>query len=84
MADSRGMYCKRCYANLDQAIEYRCRRCGRGFRADDRNTYLSRPFPSRRKMIVHTLITLVLSTIVSFAVAAVLALAQLKYIHSGH
>jgi len=35
-------------------------------------------------MIVHTLITLVLATLVSFVVATILALAQLKYIHSGH
>jgi hypothetical protein len=35
-------------------------------------------------MIVHTLLTLLLSTIVSAVVAGVLALGQLKYIHSGH
>jgi hypothetical protein len=35
-------------------------------------------------MIAHTLITLVLSTIVSLVVAGFLAIAQMKFIHSGH
>jgi hypothetical protein len=78
------MFCKRCYANLDQATYSRCVRCGHEFQAEDPSSYLERPFPSRGKMIAHTLITLVLATLVSFAVACFLALAQLKFIHSGH
>jgi hypothetical protein len=35
-------------------------------------------------MIMHTLITLVLATLVSMAVASCLATAQLKFLHSGH
>ena len=78
------MFCKRCYANLDQATHSRCARCGRVFNAGAPASYLSRPFPSRRRMIVHTLITLVLSTLVSFLVAGFLAFAQLNRLHSGH
>lgn len=84
MANDRPMFCKRCYANLNQATDSHCLRCGRKFDADRPSTYLERPFPSRTKMIVHTLITLLLATIVSVVVADMLALAQLKYIHSGH
>jgi hypothetical protein len=35
-------------------------------------------------MIVHTVITLLLATVVSCIVAGLLSLAQLKFIHSGH
>jgi uncharacterized paraquat-inducible protein A len=84
MATDHPMFCKRCYANLDQATDACCLRCGRKFLPQDSSSYLHRPFPSRIKMIVHTLITLVLATLVSFVVATILALAQLKYIHSGH
>jgi hypothetical protein len=54
------------------------------FDVNDPFSYLQRPFPSRRKMVVHTLTTLVLATLVSVVVAWFLALAQIKYIHSGH
>ncbi len=84
MATDHRIFCKRCYANLDQSTDSRCARCGRKFLAEDPSTYLERPFPSRGKMIMHTLMTLVLATVVSCAVAAFLALAQLKFIHSGH
>lgn len=84
MANDTRMFCRRCYANLDQAIDFRCLRCDRKFDPTDPSSYLAQPFPSRSKMIVHTLLTLLLSTIVSAVVAGVLALGQLKYIHSGH
>jgi hypothetical protein len=84
MADDQPMFCRRCYANLNQATHSRCARCNHGFNADIPASFLPRPFPSRRRMIVHTLITLVLSTLVSFVVAGFLAMAQIKYIHSGH
>jgi hypothetical protein len=84
MANDRGMFCKRCYANLDQARDGRCLRCGRRFVENDLSSYLERPFPSRVRMFVHTLITLVLATVVSAVVAGFLALAQLKFVHSGH
>lgn len=85
MDTNRPRFCKRCYANLDQATDdSRCLRCGRKFDAGNPSTYLERPFPSRTKIIVHTLINLALATIVSFVVAGVLAMAQIKYIHSGH
>ena len=78
------MYCRKCYADLDQAVDSSCARCGRQFSAQDPSSYLNRPFPSIGWMIVHSLITLTLATIVSVAVAFFLALAQLKFIHSGH
>ena len=84
MGTDPGMFCKRCYANLDQALDSRCLRCGREFSAHDAGTYLTRPFPSRGKLILHTALMLLLSTIVSVVVAGCLGLAQLKYIHSGH
>ena len=84
MPPNEAMYCKRCYADLNQATEFRCARCGRRFNPSEKRTYLPRPFPSRRRIIAHTILTLILSTIVSFAIAVFLGAAQLKYIHSGH
>lgn len=84
MTADQPMFCRRCYANLNQATHCRCLRCGRKFDPDNPSSFLARPFPSRTKIIVHTLITLVLATIVSCVVAGVLAMAQIKYIHSGH
>jgi uncharacterized paraquat-inducible protein A len=84
MANEPRMFCKRCYANLDQATESQCARCGRAFSALDPTSYLRRPFPSRTKMVVQTVIMLVLSAVTSLVVAGCLALAQLKFVHSGH
>ena len=84
MANDHRMFCQRCYANLDKATAGRCLRCGRKFVENDPSSYLGRPFPPRGRMIMHTFMTLVLATIVSGAIAAFLALAQLKFLHSGH
>jgi hypothetical protein len=78
------MFCKRCYANLDQAMDSQCIRCGRNFDVGDPSSYLERPFPTRTRMFIHTMFMLILATVVSTAVAGFLALAQIKYIHSGH
>jgi predicted amidophosphoribosyltransferase len=78
------MFCRKCYANLDQASGSRCARCGRRFDPDRPRSYLRRPFPSRLRILLHTLVTLLLATGISFVVASFLALAQLKYINSGH
>ena len=81
------MFCRRCYADLQQAADrgcLHCLRCKRRFDPRQPRSYLRRPFPSRRKIIVHSLITLILATIVSFCVAVFLSVAQIKYIHSGH
>jgi predicted amidophosphoribosyltransferase len=84
MPDEHPMFCKHCYANLNQATDSCCARCGREFQPDNPSSYLNRPFPSRLTMIGCTIATLILTTAVSFVVACLLALAQLKYIHSGH
>ena len=78
------MFCRKCYANLDQATDFRWRRCRRQFNPASPKTYLRRPLPSRRKIIVHTILNLILTSIVSVVIAALLAAAQIKYIHSGH
>ena len=78
------MFCRKCYANLDQARDFRCARCRRQFNPANPNTYLRRALPSRRKIIVHTILNLILTSIVSVVIAALLAAAQIKYIHSGH
>jgi hypothetical protein len=78
------MFCRRCYADLNQSAEARCLRCGRPFNPDQPSTYLTRPFPPRWRIIFHTLLTLILATIVSAVVAGFLAVAQLKHLHSGH
>jgi predicted amidophosphoribosyltransferase len=78
------MFCKRCYANLDQAIGNCCCRCRKPFDPADQASFLTRPFPSRRRIIVHTTIVLVLASVVSFVVATFTAIAQFKYVNSGH
>lgn len=78
------MYCKHCYADLERAVEGRCARCNKPFDESDPATCLSRPFPSRRRIVVHTLVMVTLATGVSFVVAMFLGMAQLKHLNSGH
>lgn len=78
------MFCRKCYANLDQAIEGRCLRCKKPFDPANPSTYLPTPFPSRGKIIAHSVITLGLTTIVSAIVAGFLAVLQVGRMHSGH
>ena len=78
------MFCRRCYADLQQAFDSRCVRCDRPFNPNEPSSYLPRPFPSRRRMIVHVVATLILATIVSVVVAGFVSVAQIKYFHSGH
>lgn len=78
------MYCKRCYANLNQAIGSRCARCSRQFDPSDPQSFLVRPFPPRKRIIAHTLVMLLLATAVSFVISIFVGAAQLKYLHSGH
>ena len=77
-------YCKRCYANLDQAIALRCARCNREFDPSDARSFLTRPFPPRKRIIAHTVVMLLLATAVSFVISLFVGAAQLKYLHSGH
>ena len=76
------MFCKRCYADLNQAAECRCLRCRRPFNPNEPTSYLLRPFPSRRKIIIHSLIIFILATIVSAVVAGLLSMAQNNYMNS--
>lgn len=81
------MFCKRCYADLQQAADHgclHCLRCKRRFDPKESRSYLSRPFPSRRKIIMHSIINFILATIVSAIVVVFLTVAQLKYMHSNH
>jgi hypothetical protein len=78
------MFCRRCYADLHQAFDSRCMRCDRSFDPNNPSSYLPRPFPSRRRIIVHTVTMLILATIVSAIVAAFISMAQMKFIHSNH
>jgi hypothetical protein len=78
------IFCKRCYANLDQSTDSRCARCGRVFDASNKKTYYPQPFPSRWRIFGHLLTNLILATIVSAIIAFFLGIAQLKYLNSGH
>lgn len=78
------MYCRRCYADLSQTSESRCPRCGRAFSADKPRSYLRRPFPPPLRIAGHTVLTLILATVVSFVIAGVLSLSQIQQISSGH
>jgi predicted amidophosphoribosyltransferase len=84
MPPTNPSFCKRCYANLDQATESRCARCRRAFNPHDPRTTLARPFPPPRRVLLHTVFTLIAATIVSAVIAVMLSVAQLKYLNSGH
>jgi hypothetical protein len=84
MGEADRKFCTRCYADLRQAIDSRCARCGTAFDPGKPSTYLPRPFPPRRRVIAHAVLTVVLATVVSFVVALVLGSAQMKYMNSGH
>lgn len=73
------MYCHRCYADLRQATLRRCPNCLRPFDPDNPSTYLVRPFPTKKRIALH----LVLTTLVGIAAAFVVALHQLVR-SSGH
>lgn len=74
------MYCQRCYADLRSASEPWCPTCGLGFDPRDPGTFLSRPFPSKRRIVLH----LIATTLVGVAVAGVVALFQTAMLPSGH
>ena len=92
------MYCRRCYADLEQAsvyrkdthdhgppyIEFRCTRCNRPFNPDQPKTFLPRPFPPRRRIILHTVLNLLLATLISVIIAFFVATAQMRFMHTSH
>jgi hypothetical protein len=74
------MYCRKCYAKLDEVTESsQCPWCGRIFDRTLPASYLARPFPSVRKIIVQGVATI----IIGFLAAGVVAMFQLSYA-SGH
>ena len=74
------MYCKRCYADLTLATETWCRSCGRLFNPNDSSSFLTKPFPRRRKIIFQIIFTTILGILVAFVVA----MFQQPLIPSGH
>lgn len=73
------MYCRKCYADLRNTSEGRCPNCRLAFDPDNPATFLSRPFPTKKRMILHLLLT----TIVGIGAAFVVALHQ-AIRSSGH
>jgi hypothetical protein len=66
------MYCRRCYAPLASQGE-RCDKCGRKFDPADARTFLHRPFPRGRKILMQIIGT----TLVGAGVAFVIAIQQM-------
>jgi hypothetical protein len=74
------MYCKNCYGKLEASMEPRvCPWCDRPFNPADAGSYLLRPFPGKWRIAGYVLLT----TIISIAVAYVVACFQLAAA-SGH
>ena len=64
------MYCKKCYTHLAHAPDSaHCPKCGRTFNATDPKTFLPRPFPSTRKILIHLLATTIVGILAAFVVA---------------
>ena len=72
-------YCRRCYASLANAAYDRCAKCSLPFDEEDPKTYLTRPFPPVRSIVVNV----VTATIVGVGVAVIVAFHQLTA-SSGH
>jgi hypothetical protein len=73
------MYCLRCYADLRQVPDHWCPTCGLGFDRNDPKTFLARPFPRKRRIVLQ----LVLTTLLGILVAGVVATFQMVQ-SSGH
>ena len=74
------MFCRKCYTELDGAVESRrCPKCRREFDPSDRGSYLLRPFPDTKKIIIQIIGT----TIVGFIVAWIVSFFQIAG-SSGH
>jgi hypothetical protein len=63
------MYCRRCYNNISGATGNMCPRCGRSFDPNNPATFRARPFPSRPRIALHLLLTIVIGLAVAFFVA---------------
>jgi hypothetical protein len=55
------MRCRTCGYDLHELRDPRCPECGRGFDPADPRTFLSRPFPARRRLVQALLALLLLS-----------------------
>lgn len=73
------MYCLRCYAELRDSAERTCWRCGLVFDPQTPQTFLTRPFPRRGRLIRQIIIT----TLLGFGAAFVVAMFQAARA-SGH
>ena len=67
------MYCKRCYAPLDPESRL-CDHCGRKFDPRIAGTFLERPFPRMRTLIIQIIGT----TLVGIGVAWFVAMQQMS------
>src|SRR3954463_16779494 len=65
----RMMYCKKCYADLSLATQPKCPGCARPFNPDNPATFLVHPFPTKKRMLFHLLITTILALGASLVVA---------------
>jgi hypothetical protein len=63
------MYCRKCYADLSNATEGRCPRCGRGFDPANPRTYAARPFPTAAKVFAQVIGTTALAVVAAYVVA---------------
>ena len=69
------MYCRKCYAKLDQAPFdpltdfHNCPQCNRAFDPANKSTYLARPFPGIARIIRYVIATTIVSLIVAFIVS---------------
>jgi hypothetical protein len=73
------MYCRKCYADLRGVTLRTCPKCLMPFDPGNPSTFLSKPFPTKKRIVLH----LVLTTIVGVAAAFVVAFHQAAR-HSGH
>ncbi len=73
------MYCRKCYADLGECADVKCPKCGLHFDPQVPGTYLRRPFPRGRWIVLHLLLT----TALGFAAAFVVAFHQAAS-RSGH
>ena len=63
------MFCRRCYAPLRADDAPRCPACGRLFDPAKPLTFLQRPFPSGRRIVVHLVATTVLGIVAAFVIS---------------
>ena len=64
------MYCQKCYTNLAFTADFCiCPKCRRPFDPANPRTFLARPFPKTKKIIMQIVFTTVIAALVAFVVA---------------